>query len=220
MEEIDKLLKNRRIDFRKLLEFGFVKKENQYEYKSTLIQDFDIIIYFDKSGKLDFKIIDVVSDDEYLLAKLPDATGEYVGRIKEECKSKITNIIMQCSEVQVFKSKQARQIIEYIKEKYGDEPEFLWEKFAGNAVFRHKENKKWYGVLLTISKDKLGLDSNEKVEIIDLRILPEEIENIVDNEKYFPGYHMNKKHWFTILLDESIDIEEISHYIDMSYHIK
>lgn len=49
MEEIYSLLKNRKIDFKKLLKYGFVKKENQYEYKTTLIQnEFDIILIFDK----------------------------------------------------------------------------------------------------------------------------------------------------------------------------
>lgn len=110
-------------------------------------------------------------------------------------------------------------MITYVKERYGDEPEFLWAKFAGNAVFRHKENKKWYGVLLTVSKNKLGLESKEKVEIIDLKILPEDSEKLVDNEKYFLSYHMNKKHWFTIILDGSVPIERIFEFIDESYYM-
>ena len=74
-------------------------------------------------------------------------------------------------------------------------------------------------VLLTVSKNKLGIDSTDIVEILDLKILPEEIESVVDNEKYFLGYHMNKKHWFTIILDGSEKIEKIFEYIDKSYNM-
>lgn len=221
MEDIENLLKNRKIDFKKLLEYGFIEIENQYEYRTPLIEnEFDIIITFSKDSKLDAKVIDLLSNDEYLLVKVPDVTGEYVGKVREAYKNKLSEFIIKCSEINVFKSNQANQVIKYVKEKYNNDPEFLWEKFAGNAVFRHKENKKWYGILLTISKSKLGLDSDELVEIIDLKILPEDIENVVDNEKYFLGYHMNKKHWFTIILNDSVPIEEIFKFIDKSYNIK
>lgn len=220
MEDIDKILKNRKIDFKKLLEYGFIEKENRYEYKTTLIENkFEIIVTFSKDSKLDTKVIDLMSNDEYLLVKVPDATGEYVGKVREAYTNMLSEIVVKCSKIEVFKSNQAKQVIKYVKEKYDNEPEFLWEKFAGNAVFRHKENNKWYGVLLTISKSKLGLDSDELVDIIDLKISPEDIEKIVDNEKYFLGYHMNKKHWFTIILDDSVPIEKIFEFIDISYNI-
>jgi predicted DNA-binding protein (MmcQ/YjbR family) len=34
-----------------------------------------------------------------------------------------------------------------------------------------------------------------------------------------PGYHMNKKHWNTVLLDGSIPDQEISSWIDHSYNL-
>ena len=152
MEDIEKLLENRKINFKKLLEYGFIEKGNQYEYKTTLIEnEFDIIVTFSKDSKLDTKVIDLMSNDEYLLVKVSDATGEYVGKVREECTKKIVDIINKCFEIEVFKSEQAKQVIKYIKEKYENEPEFLWAKFAGNAVFRHKENNKWYGALLKVN---------------------------------------------------------------------
>lgn len=219
MEEVYNLLKNRKIDFQKLIEYGFVKKENQYEYKEVLIEnEFEIILVFDEKGKLDFKVIDLISNDEYLLAKVTEATGEYVGKVREECKNKIMDIITKCSEIEIFKSKQSKEVIEYIKNKYNDEFEFLW-KTSNNAIVRHKENNKWYAALLMVSKNKLGLNSDEIVDIIDLKMLPENIEEIVDNEKYFLGYHMNKKHWITIILDGSVEIEKIYELIDISYNL-
>ena len=34
-----------------------------------------------------------------------------------------------------------------------------------------------------------------------------------------PGYHMNKKHWLTIILDDSIDLDEIRQRIAVSYQL-
>ena len=119
--------------------------------------------------------------------------------------------------VDVFKSEGARQVIIYISEKYQDEPEFLWQRTPKNAIFRRKDNAKWYAALLTVQKRKLGLDEDGEIEIIDLRIRTENIEVLLDGKGYFPGYHMNKKHWITILLDGSVPIEEVFLRIDDSF---
>ena len=118
-EEIDNLLKSRNIDFNKLLEYGFEKKKNQYEYRANLIEnEFDLIVSFsNEKNKINIKVIDINSNEEYLLVKVPNAIGEYVGKIREECKSKLIDIIEKCSEIEVFKSYQAKQVIKYIKEK-------------------------------------------------------------------------------------------------------
>ncbi|MDR3176713.1 MAG: MmcQ/YjbR family DNA-binding protein [Desulfovibrio sp.] len=50
-----------------------------------------------------------------------------------------------------------------------------------------------------------------------MRIKPEEIDTLIDGKRYFPGYHMNKKHWFTICLDGSVSTEEIFCRIDESF---
>ena len=54
-----------------------------------------------------------------------------------------------------------------------------------------------------------GFDTDEKVEVIDLRALPEDISHLVKAGNIYPGYHMNKKHWITIIFDSSVSIEEI-----------
>ena len=84
-------------------------------------------------------------------------------------------------------------------------------------MWRRKDNKKWYGTILTISRRKLGLKSDEMIEIIDLRYPPDELEKLLDGKNYFPGWHMNKKHWYTMILDGSIALDEICRKIDQSY---
>ena len=125
----------------------------------------------------------------------------------------------KCFEDEIFKANYTKEVINYIKNKYGDELEFLWEKSPNNAVIRRKSSNKWYAVILTISKRKLNLDSDELIEIINLHNSPEEIEKIIGNKKYFPAYHMNKKHWCTICLDGTVELKEIYKLIDVSHEL-
>ncbi len=156
------------------------------------------------------------SGEEYVLYKT-DAVGAFVGEVRAAVSAILQDVADACYETAVFKTEQAVRIITYVREKYGDELEYLWERFPDNAVWRREDSEKWYGALLTVSRRKLGVDSDETVEIIDLRSAPEVLDSLIDNEHYFPGWHMNKKHWYTIILDESVPLEEICRRIDESY---
>lgn len=112
------------------------------------------------------------------------------------------------------------EAVRYIKEQYGAEPEFLWAKTPGNAVFRHKGNNKWFAaLLLDMPRKKLGLPDGDRVDILDLKCDPVMIGSLLDGTRYLPGYHMNKEHWITLLLDGSIPNDELRAMIDLSYHI-
>lgn len=201
----------------KLMEFGFVQSADKLLYARQIMQDmFELKITIDKNGKADWNVWDVETREEYCLAK-STAEGVFVGKVRLACEEVFREIVSMCGKLSVFKSRQASLVQAYVLEKHGDAFEYLWKKFPDNAVFRRKDNKKWYGVVLTVAQNRIGLAGEEKIEIIDLRGKPEEIEQLVDGKKYFPAYHMNKKHWMTICLDDSVKIEDIYKFIDNSY---
>lgn len=72
---------------------------------------------------------------------------------------------------------------------------------------RRRDTQKWYAVIMEISERKLNLDSDNEVEVINLRGV--DVESLLDGKKYFPAYHMNKKSWYTIKLDGTVDFDEI-----------
>lgn len=212
--------KHRKMNQGKLLDYGFLRKDNNYTYSTAIVDDqFTMLVTVQKDGTVTAQVIDVASAEEYVLHRTPDASGAFVGRVRAEYEAVLEQIAQTCFEPDVFKSEDARSVITYIREKYEAAPEFLWQKFPDNAIFRRKDTNKWYAALLTISKRKLGLDADEPVEILDLRIQPEALATLIDNETYFPGYHMNKKHWFTICMDGSVPMEEIYVRIDQSYEL-
>lgn len=219
MRTITNELKKRMIDFNKLQEYGFIKANNQYWLKEKICNDkFEISIII-KENKMFSKVIELENNEEYILVDVKSSNGEFVGKVKEEYENKINDVIDKCTFLEVFKTNQAKKIISYIKDKYNDQLEFLWKKFDDNAIWRNKKNNKWYGLLLTVTANKLGIESNSQVEIIDLRYQKENIKNIINNKTIFPGYHMNKDNWITIVLNESVEIKKIFELIDNSYNI-
>lgn len=220
MDIIETIFRYKVADFNKLVSYGFQKEDDIYTYKTTLpSSDFLMTVQITKQGKITTLVIDPAINEPYTLHLVDRAVGAFVGKIKSEYEEVLNDISNRCFTKKVFQSSQAQEIIKYCLEKYGDELEFLWEKFDDNAIIRRKDNKKWYLLMLVVSRRKLGFDSDERVEIIDLRMKLEDIEAKVDGKKFFGGYHMNKKSWVTICLDNTVSLEDIFSLIDDSYKL-
>ncbi len=112
-----------------------------------------------------------------------------------------------------------QSIFDYAEKTYKSIPEYLWAKYPDHAILRHCDNNKWYAVIMNVSKDKLGLDNTEKVDIINVKCEPESIGLLRMTKGIFAGYHMNKTHWISILLDGSVDEDMIYYLLDMSFRL-
>jgi len=111
-------------------------------------------------------------------------------------------------------------VFEYVKSRYSSEIEHPWSKYPNHAVFRHSDNKKWFGCVLNIQKNKIGLTGNETTDILNVKIDDVLLHDfLLQQDGYFPGYHMNKKNWISIALDGTVSLEEIFSRIDMSFNI-
>lgn len=213
----EEIFRRKKVVVEELEAYGFKKIHNTYQYDTDILNDeFHLRICVGRNKVPDTKLTENATGEEYVLYKTNTA-GKYVAVVREAVAAVLQSIADRCYEAAVFKADQSVKLIAYVREKYGDELEYLWEKFPDNAVWRRKDTEKWYGALLTVSRRKLGIQSDEIVEIIDLRCEPELLQNIVDNERYYPGWHMNKRHWYTIILDGSVPLEQICRKIDESY---
>ena len=212
------IFQRKKVNIEKLELFGFVHQDD-WIYKCEIMDgEFILTVRIDKNGNVDTNLLEVGTNEPYVLYKT-NASGTFIGDVRNAIEAVLIEIGESCLEVASFKTSQAQMLIEYVRNTYGDELEFLWQKFPDYAVWRRKDNKKWYAVILTIPKNKLGLKSNELVEIIDLRIEPDKMKEILQNEHYYPGWHMNKKSWYTIILDDGIPDDEICRRLDESYHL-
>ena len=214
------LFRDRKANPDALIRYGFELVDGRYEYKTTLAKGqmlLKVTIEGDDIVRTD--LFDNETGEKYVLHMLEGASGGFVGMLSEEYETVLRHIEASCFEKDLFQSEQARRLIEYVKQKHGDEPEYLWDKFPKYAVLRRRDSRKWYGILLTISAERLGFNSTDQIEILDLRIEPTELTALIDEEKYFFGYHMNKKHWLTICLNGSVPTDEIYRRLDRSYEL-
>lgn len=220
MRKVENFIKDKKIDLKRLKKFGFKSKDNSCYYDVFLLNNqFKMSVKINLDNSIFTEIIDTETNEPYVLHLLEMKRNGYGEKVYMAYSEILERIKKECFDDERFKANYTKEIIEYVKNKYGDELEFLWEKSPKNAVIRRKNSNKWYAVILTLSKRKINLDSDEKIEIINLHNSPKEIEKLIDNKKYFPAYHMNKKHWCTICLDGTVELEEIYKLIDISYEL-
>ena len=111
-----------------------------------------------------------------------------------------------------------KDVFEYVKKQYGTVPEYLWKESPESAVLRHK-NGKWYAVLMQVKKSKLELEGEGTVDIINVKCEPDMVGVLIETYGFLQGYHMNKEHWITMLMDGTVSEAKILDFLDMSYDL-
>lgn len=110
------------------------------------------------------------------------------------------------------------ELFEWVKNVYGVEPDYPWID-DDSAVLRHKDNRKWFALVMNITADKLGLRSSQRVDVLNIKCDTLLIGTLHQQKGFFPAYHMNKMNWVSILLDGTVKSNEIKPLVDMSYEL-
>lgn len=109
------------------------------------------------------------------------------------------------------------ELFEWAKERYGTNPDYPWNDW--NCVLRHKDNNKWYALIMEVPERKLGLAGDRIVDILNVKCDPILIGSLRMKPGYFPAYHMNKDKWLSIILDGTVSDDEIKDLIELSYQL-
>ena len=109
------------------------------------------------------------------------------------------------------------ELKQLILDRYGIEPDYPWRRYPDYEVFRHDSNKKWFALIMDIPKNKLGLQGDEILDVLDLKCDSILIGSLLNETGFFPAYHMNKNSWITVALDGSVENGKIEMLLDMSY---
>lgn len=216
----ENIFNNQRAIPTKLTTFGFQGDAHTYTYKQPLLdQAFTLTVTVTLPNNVTTTLSDQETGEPYTLHLAANNTGDFVARVREAYQAALHLIQAQCFEPDVFAEKQARALIQHVTATYHDDLEFLWKKFPGNAVWRRADTHKWYAALLKVPQSKLGLAGDEIITIIDLRLATADLAKLIDSDHYFPGYHMNKNHWYSIILDGRVTDAEIFDRLQTSYDL-
>ena len=211
------LFSNYSIDEKKLREYGFRPEGGALVYARDLPEDnFRIIITCDRA--LSGKIIDLAFGEEYVNYRMESATG-YSAEIRQKFEALLLDIRDKCCRNQYFRTEQARRINEYIYETYDVMPEFLWPNIPSYAAFRRKQGSKWFAVIGSVPRCKVDAasPSAQDVEVINVKVDKDRIAALLARDGIHPAFHMNKKSWVSIILDETLTDSEIRRMVSESY---
>ena len=194
--------------------YGFSKIGNYYVLQSDIdVENFNVIV---KIGKDSFEVnvIELPFNEEYVLFNVLDSKGKFVSKIRKKVNELIGDIVNSC-----FSSLDYRKLLlDYVKEKYRTIPEEPWED-NNHATIKTSNSKKWYGIFMSIPYKTLGLEKSGKIDVLNVKLNPDLIENLIDKKHFFPAYHMNKKYWISIVLDSDVDLNLVKSLIDESFKL-
>lgn len=215
----DEVFKKYKLKKEKLISYGFKKENEMYKYSKSFMNDtFRADICIDKNGKVSGKVIEIELDEEYTNFRMENAIGEFVNTVRDEYKKILQDIVSNCFGKEEFIFDQSNRITNLINEKYKVLPEFLWEKFPGFGVFRNARSNKWFGIIMNIDKSKIIPEESGEIEVLNIK-LDDNVQNYLSVEGIYPSYHLSKKSWVTIILDDILSDKEIMDLIDISYNL-
>ncbi|WP_270235475.1 MmcQ/YjbR family DNA-binding protein [Streptococcus anginosus] len=206
----------------KLQVFGFEKRGEEFVYSQEIMNG-DFLLQLKLQGeKLDYQVFDQETGDEYVQVKMKTMTGEFVGQVREACQDIFLMIRANCFEEVGFLYEQSRRLQEYVARTYDGRLEYLWEKSSRKSstkagVFRHQDSKKWYGAFLTTDWSKFEVDGSGTIEVLNVK--NDHVVELIQRKGIYPAFHMNKKYWLSLPLDDTLTDTELFSLLDKSFEL-
>lgn len=206
------------LDKDKLIPFGFIKEKDNYKYITNIMNNkFRVEIIINANNELIGKIYDIETNEEYTNFRVENL-GAFSNSVKEEYINILKNIVSNCYISHYFSFNQTNRIVNEITKKYNVSPEFLWDKYPSYGIFRSKSSNKWFAAILNVDKSKVINNESGEIEIINVKV-DDLVNDYLKEKGIFPPYHMSKKSWITIILDDTCKDEKIMELIDISYEL-
>jgi len=102
---------------------------------------------------------------------------------------------------------------------YNIRADYPFDEDLVTGVFRHTGSGKWFAIAMNISGSRLGRESGEHIDVVNMKCAPEVIESLVGVERgIYRAYHMNKMHWLTVDLAEC-DTGTVSWLLAISFEL-
>ena len=202
---------------KKAKEYGFVENQGVWTHSSTILQGDFLILVTVEDGVLGFQVYDQETGDLYPQVHMGSMRGTFVGSVREACLEVLYEIRKSCVDVQAFICPQTKRIMALVQEKYGNQLEYLWEKSPDTAVLRHEDNQKWYAILMRIPWDRLDKGREGLVEAVNLK--HDQVADLLSLMGIYPAFHMNKRYWISLPLDDTLTDEKVLELFDRSWFL-
>ena len=211
------IFKSYQFNQEKAYAYGFVESSGVWIYSCQILQGDFVMTVSITADNVSFQVFDQEMGELYPQVHMESMRGSFVGSVREACLEILYQIRKACFDVQDYICPQTKSIMAQVQEKYGNQLEYLWEKSPDTAVLRHEGNKKWYAVLMKISWDKLEKGREGQVEAVNLK--HDQVADLLSKNGIYPAFHMNKRYWISVALDDTLSDEEVLELIERSWNL-
>ena len=111
------------------------------------------------------------------------------------------------------------EVLRFARQRWHTQPEYFWRTAPRYAVLRHSGSRKWYGLLMDVPRERLGLAGGGVVDILDVKCDPILSGSLRKSPGFLPAYHMHHDGWLTILLDGTVELEMVCSLLCASYEL-
>ena len=101
---------------------------------------------------------------------------------------------------------------------YGTSPDYPFDDWMQSAVLRHADNQKWYAIVMRVSRRRFGFPSDEMIDVVNLKLPTELFGSFGATDGVYPAYHMNKRHWISVLLPDACD-DVVEFLVNASFEV-
>lgn len=201
----------------KAKDYGFVENGEVWIYSCQILQgDFSMTVSITPDN-VSFQVFDQETGDLYPQVHMESMRGSFVASIREACLEILYQIRKACFDVQDFICPQTNRIMAQVQKKYSHQLEYLWEKSPDTAVLRHEDNQKWYAVVMRIPWDKLEKGREGLVEAVNIK--HDQVADLLSKKGIYPAFHMNKRYWLSMALDDTLSDEMVLELIERSWNL-
>ena len=109
-----------------------------------------------------------------------------------------------------------QEFFSYCLNTYSTSPDYPFDEDFETAVLRHADNRKWYAIVMKVSRRKFGSDSDEVIDVVNLKLPTEMFGSFGAADGVYPAYHMNKLHWISVLLPDA-PMDVVSFLVNVSF---
>ena len=210
------MFKKYKFDKNKLVSYGFIMDNNKFVYSTNFFNNgFKCVITIDNDN-IEGIVYDLEFNDIYDSFRVENIIGEFVNNVREDYIKILMDIRNKCCISNSFIYDQSNRITKNIYDKYNIRPDFLFDDDS-TGVFRNKDSLKWFGIIMNINSSKLTDKFSKDCEVINVKINKDKLDELLKINGIYKAYHMNKKSWISIILDDTLDDDLIMELIDYSY---
>lgn len=213
----DNIFKRAEININSLAQYGFVQSKGLWILERPFMNgDFKAVITINSTEHISGNVYEIATEDEYLPLRVESMDG-FATEVRNAYIDILKDIKEKCCHENVFISNQANRLTDEIFKKYGDEPVFPWDDFSG-GVFKNPTNGKWYAIVMNIDVQKVDKKLSGEVEVVNIKLDPDKIKELHKEKGFYPAYHMNKKNWISILLNDTAPDKVLFDLLDESHN--